>query len=215
MTAYRVRPGSAPSPSPACTPCWRDADVIVDAKTRFKALVDGATLPPAERQAVLSIVAINADSATWDQLHTLAKAAKTDLEKREYYSLLGRARDEVLAKQALTLALSGEPAPTTAPGIIRAVGGLHPALALAFVDTEWAKVSPLLDPSAQGSYAPGIVAGAADPALIAALERFAQSHIAPTGRGGFPKVEATIAYNAKVRMDRLPQVDAWLAQMGR
>jgi aminopeptidase N len=192
-----------------------DADVIADAKTRFKALAGGATLPPAERQAVLSIVAINADAATWDQLHTLAKAAKTDLEKREYYNLLGRVRDEALAKQALALALSGEPAPTTAPGIIRAVGGLHPALALAFIDANWAKVSPLLDPSSLGSYAPGIVAGAADPALIAALDRFAQAHIAPTGRGDFAKVEATLAYNAKVRAERLPQVDAWLAQAGR
>jgi aminopeptidase N len=191
-----------------------DASVIAQAKTRFQALVGGATLQPTEREAVLSIVAVNADPAIWDQLHTLARNAKTDLEKREYYELLGSARDEALAHRALALALSAEPAPTTAPGIISRVSRLHPALALQFVDTNWAKVSPLLDTSAQGSYAPRLVSGSADPALIGALARFGDAHLTASARGDFTKADAAITYNAEIRAKRLPEADRWLAVHG-
>jgi len=191
-----------------------DAEVIAQAKARFQALVGGTTLQPTEREAVLSIVAVNADPATWDQIHSLARDAKTDLEKREYYELLGAARDEALAKRALALALSGEPAPTTAPGIISSVSRLHPALALQFVDTNWATVSPLLDSAARGEYAPRLVSGAADPALIDALDRFGDAHLTPSALGDFPKVEASIRYNAVSRAKRLPEVDRWLAAHG-
>jgi aminopeptidase N len=191
-----------------------DAHVIAEAKTRFQALVGGATLQPTEREAVLSIVATNADPATWDQIHTLAREAKTDLEKREYYELLGDARDEGLANRALALALSDEPAPTTAPGIISSVSRLHPALALQFVDTNWAKVAPLLDSAARGEYAPRLVSGSSDPALITALDRFGDAHLTASARGDFPKVEATITYNAESRTKRLPEVDRWLAAHG-
>jgi aminopeptidase N len=191
-----------------------DAEVIAQAKTRFQALVGGATLQPTEREAVLSIVAVNADPAIWDQLHTLARNAKTDLETRTYYDLLGAARDEALARRALALALSGEPAPTTAPGMISSVSRRHPALALQFIDANWAKVSPLLDSSAQGSYAPRLVSGSADPALIGALARFGDAHLTASARGDFTKAGAAIVYNAKIRSERLPEVDRWLAARG-
>jgi aminopeptidase N len=191
-----------------------DPQVIAEAKTRFQALVGGAMLQPTEREAVLSIIASAADPAIWDQIHTLARDAKTDLEKREYYDLLGSARDEALAKRALALALSGEPAPTTAPGIISSVSRRHPALALEFVDTNWAKVAPLLDSAARGEYAPRLVAGGADPALIAALNRFGDAHLTANARGEFKKAEASITYNAEIRSQRLPEVDRWLAAHG-
>jgi aminopeptidase N len=191
-----------------------DPSVIAEAKTRFQALVGGATLQPTAREAVLRIIAINADPAIWDQLHRLARNAKTDLEKREYYELLGAAQEEALAKRALALALSGEPAPTTAPGIINSVSRRHPALALQFVDANWAKVSPLLDSSAQGSYAPRLVSGSADPALIGALARFGDAHLTASARGGFTKAGATITDNAEIRSLRLPEVDRWLATHG-
>jgi aminopeptidase N len=191
-----------------------DAEVIAQAKTRFQALVGGATLQPTEREAVLSIVAVNADPAIWDQIHTLARNAKTDLETRTYYDLLGAARDEALARRALDLALSGEPAPTTAPGVISSVSRRHPALALQFIDANWAKVSPLLDSSAQGSYAPRLVSGSAEPQLIGALERFGDAHLTASARGDFTKAEAAITYNAEIRSLRLPEVDRWLAAHG-
>jgi aminopeptidase N len=188
-----------------------DDRVIVEARARFAKLVAGQTLAPAERQAALGIVAVNADAATWDQIHALAKTAQSNLAKREYYELLGDARNETLARRALGLALSGEPAPTTAPGMISAVARLHPALALKFVSDRWAQIGPMLDSSARGAYAPRLVRGAADLALAQALQSFGAAHLSPDARGDFPKAVATIAYNAKVRAERLPDVDRWLA----
>jgi aminopeptidase N len=191
-----------------------DPKVIADAKTRFKALVGGATLQPGERQAVLSIVALNADPTTWDQIHSLARHATSDQEKRDLYHLLGAAEDETLAKRALDLALSGEPAPTTAPGIISTVSRRHPALALQVVDANWDKVSALLDASARGTYAPRLVEGSADPSLIAALERFGDAHLSASARGGFARAIAAVSDNAEMRSKRLPGVDAWLEAHG-
>jgi aminopeptidase N len=217
---WEAKPGEAPNTellrsSVLATLGWLgDPSVIADAKARFQALVGGAKLQPTEREAVLRIVAVNADPAIWDQLHTLAGNAKTDLEKREYYELLGAARNEALARRALALALSAEPAPTTAPGIISSVSRLHPALALQFVDTNWAQVSPLLDSAARGEYAPRLVSGSADPALIGALARFGDAHLTASAKGDFAKADAAITYNAEIRTKRLPEVDRWLAAHG-
>ena len=191
-----------------------DPAVVAEAKTRFAALRGGAKLDPSVREAVLSIVSRNADAATWDQIHALARSAHSDLEKREYYDLLGYARDETLARRALDLALSGEPAPTTAPGIISAVSARHPALALAFVDAHWNKVAPLLDSSARDSYAPRLASRASDLTVADALNRFADAHIPATARGEVTKAVAQIRYSAQVRKQRLPEVDRWLAEHG-
>ena len=217
---WESRPGEAPNTESLRSSVLEtlgrlgDSSVIADAKTRFQALVGGATLQPTERQAVLSIVAVNADPAIWDQIHSLARHEKSDQEKRNLYDLLGDARDETLARRALALALSGEPAPTTAPGVISSVSRRHPTLALQFVDANWDRVSDLLDTSARGDYAPRLVDGSADPSLIAALERFGGAHLTASARGGFAKAEGAITYNAEIRTKRLPEVDRWLAAHG-
>ncbi|MGC1302094.1 MAG: M1 family metallopeptidase, partial [Caulobacteraceae bacterium] len=122
-----------------------DPQVVAEAHRRFDALMRGEPLDPAIRRAVLSIVGFNADAATWERIHQLARKASTSLEKTELYTLLGRAQDPALAQRALDLSVSGETEPTTAPGIISAVSAAHPKLALDFADTHWAQVEPLLD----------------------------------------------------------------------
>jgi aminopeptidase N len=191
-----------------------DEAVIAEAKRRFASLVAGQTLKPSERKAVLAVIGINADQALWDQIHNLAKHAKTDLEKREYYDLLGHAADAQLAEKALTLALSGEPAPTTAPDIIHAASVLHAAMVLKFVDAHWTKLAALIDTSAAGSFAPSLVMHANDPAVAVALDQFGEAHLAPTARGDIPKAKAAITLNAEIRSSRLPDADKWLTQHG-
>ena len=188
-----------------------DPAVVAEARRRFAALADGRRLDPAVRRAVLSITATNADAQTWETLHRLARTASSQLEKSDYYSLLGRARDPALAERALALALSGEPEPTAAPGIISSVSRLHPALALDFVTAHWEQVAPLLDSSARVSYVTRLAQGGNDAALSGTLDRFAATHIPATARQDVNKAKAQIAYHVNVRTQRLPEVDRWLA----
>ena len=192
-----------------------DAAVAAEALARFQTLIKGGSLDPSVRRAVLSIVAANADAATWDRIHQLARTAPSQLQKTEYYSLLGRVRDPALAQRALDLSLSGETEPTTAPGIISDVSVYHPKLALDFTAANWVKVAPLLDSSARVSYVTHLVSGASDLAVADDLDAFARTNIPVTARGDVKKARAQIEYAAQVRSRRLPEADRWLAQAGR
>jgi aminopeptidase N len=88
---------------------WGDRATIAEAKKRFAGFVaDRKSISPDEQPAVLSIVAINADQATFDQLHAIAKSAQNETEIQRYYSALMSVRDPKLAQEALTIALSPE-----------------------------------------------------------------------------------------------------------
>ena len=88
---------------------WGDQDVVADARKRFAAFVaDRASLAPDEQAAVLTVVAQNADAATFEQLHAVARGAKNETEVRRFYPILMRVRDPQLAEQAARIALSPE-----------------------------------------------------------------------------------------------------------
>ncbi|MHB8286414.1 MAG: ERAP1-like C-terminal domain-containing protein, partial [Caulobacteraceae bacterium] len=188
-----------------------DPAVVAEGRRRFAILAAGGALDPAVRKWVLSAAALDADDATWDALHRLARTAPSHLEKTQYYQLLGRARDPALAQRALQLALSGESEPTTAPAIISSVSFLHPKLAFDFVVAHWDQVSPLLDSDGRTSFPARLVRGASDLTLADDLDRFADAHIAATNRQDVRKARAQIAYHAGIRQARLPEIDRWLA----
>jgi hypothetical protein len=192
-----------------------DPAVLAEARARFNRYVaDPASLNAASRHTVLRIVAANADAAAWDQLHAMAKTAKSQLERQELYNLLGAAEDEALAQRALDLAVSGEPPATSVPGMVRSVSGRHPRLAFDFAVAHWDLIANLLEPSTQSGYMPRLIGNASDLALIAKLDAFAKDHIPADARQDVMKSEANVRYLAKVRTDRLPEVDRWLASHG-
>jgi len=88
---------------------WGDQGVIDEARNRFAAFVtDHAAIAPDDQAAILSVVARYCDSATFEQLHALARAARDESELRRFYSALMSVRDPLLAEQAVRLALSSE-----------------------------------------------------------------------------------------------------------
>ncbi len=192
-----------------------DPAVIAEARARFAAyLKDPSGIAPDTRRSMLAIVARHADAATWEQIHTLAKAAKSTLAKEELYHLLGRARDRTLAQKALDLALTSEAVVTTRPGIVRSVGANFPELAFDFVAAHLDAVDSWLEADSRDQYPQEIAANAHDTQMIAKLNAFSDAHIPVTARGDTVKADSAIAYNAQVRTTRLPDVDRWLAARG-
>ncbi len=189
-----------------------DPATVAEAHNRFEAFIsDPTSLNAAGRRTVLAIVAQHANPADWERLHGLAKTARSELERSEYYSLLGRADDPALVRRALELSLSGEPPATTAPAIIQSVSRHHQALALDFVAANWAKISALLEPDSRATFAPRLVIGGADRILADKLNAFADSNIPANARQDVRKALASITYLAAVREARLPEVDRWIA----
>ncbi len=192
-----------------------DPGVIAEARKRFAAYVrDPSHMTPETRRSMLSIVALHATSAEWEQLHALAKHEKSTLAKHELYDFLGTARDKALAQRALDLALTDEAVVTTRPDIIAEVGVRYPELAFDFVGAHLALVNSWLEADSRNQYAANIAANSHDAAMIGKLKAFAEAHIPETARGSAVKAESAIALAVQVRTKRLPDVDRWLGVHG-
>jgi len=167
-------------------------------------------VPGGLKQTWLGIVAANADAATWDQLHAMARNASSATERQNLYSLLGATKDEALARRALDLALTDEPGKTVSAGIIGAVAGRHPDLALDFVLAHWAEVQKFVDLSAQSRFIGRLASGSHNEATIARLESYAQANIAASDRKPIDQAITII----RVRLANEPRITsearAWL-----
>jgi aminopeptidase N len=164
----------------------------------------------AQRNIVLGIVATNADGATWDKLHALARAARTELEKRDYYRLLGVAEDPQVAQRALDLAMTQEAAVTLRPLIPDSVARDHPELAANFAIAHWDAIAPLLESDSKSQYVPGLAGGSGDPDMITRLNEFAAGHIPASARGSLEMAIARIRYNVQIGT-HLADIDRWIA----
>ncbi|MDB5754162.1 MAG: aminopeptidase [Massilia sp.] len=111
---------------------WGDQEIVAEARERFTGFVAGRnSISPDDQSMILTIVAQNADAATFEQLHAIAKAAKNETEVRRFYPLLMRVRDPQLAARAAAIALSPEIPPQAdvlRMGLVFALNGEHPQL---------------------------------------------------------------------------------------
>jgi aminopeptidase N len=188
-----------------------DAAVIAEARRRFAAyLVNPDTLSGSTRQTVLNIVASNADPTTWEQIHSLAKAANSPTDKSRLYALLGASHDLVLADKALALALSDEPPATVGPVIIKSVSKVFPGHALDFALANRVAIEGMVGPNMRWRFFAQLAQSARDVATAEKLAAYAEAYVPVTARGDVTKAIASIRYSAKIISDRLPHVDSWI-----
>ena len=190
-----------------------DPAVIAEARRRHAARVsDPAAMPAALRRTILGVVAQHADSATWDQLHAEAQAEKTPLIRNQLYDLLASSDDTALAQRALALALTDEPGLTNSPAMISRVARAHPDLAFDFALAHIDQVNQRIDASSRSRYFPRLAAASGEAAMLGKLDAYAKAHLAATARGDADTSIADIEYRIKVRAQRLPAIDTWLAK---
>ena len=187
--------------------------VIAEARRRYAASEQDPTAMPAPlRRTILGVVAQHADAATWEQLHAKAQQEKTPLVKNQLYDLLASTDDPALAQRALALALTDEPGVTNSPAMISRVSRSHPELAFDFALAHLEQVNARIDASSRSRYFPRLAAGSAQPDMIAKLEAYAKANLPASARGDADSSVAGIKYRIKLRAERLPAVDAWLAK---
>jgi aminopeptidase N len=193
-----------------------DEAVIAEAKRRFEAYrADPASLSSSARRTVLDIVAHHADATIWDELHAMAQSAKTELEREEYYDDLAVADDDALTQKALDLAFAAETPETTGPSMIRNVAALRPELAFNFATSHLTELNKRLEPDSRNQYMPGLVMSAHDLAVIEKLKAWAAEHIPASAQGSVVKAESAVRYTVKLRSERVPDIDRWIAAHNR
>jgi aminopeptidase N len=192
-----------------------DPAVVDEARRRFRAFQeDPASLQGPIRLAVLRITAAHADSATYEALRSIARQTAAFVQKQQLYEALAYARDPALARETLALSLTDEPPSQLRPLLIQGVAsnGQRPDLAWNFLVANFDAIAAGLD-SGQRNELPATVASRfADASSALELREFAAHHIPADARAEADKAAAMIELRAKVRAERLPEVDGWLAE---
>ncbi len=190
-----------------------DTGVIAEARRRYAAMdKDPEAVPGQLRKTILAVVAQHADAATWDGLRARARAETTPLLKSNLYVLLAIARDKALAQRALDLALTDEPGLTSSASMIGAVAGRYPDLAFDFALANQDKMNQRIDATSRSRYYARLAYGSSDPAMVGKLNAYAGANLAASARGDVEASVAAIQDRIKVKEQRLPEIDAWLAK---
>jgi aminopeptidase N len=189
-----------------------DKSLLAEARARFLAAPrDPSRLPAAIARPVLTVTALSADRATWQEIRARAKAELDPLEKQRLYVALGMARDPQLARDALALALGGEPPPMVAPGIISAVANRHPAMAFDFAVTHEEAVLALVESSSRWSYIPQLARTGSEPALAARVREYAEQRVPESARKDAAEAIAEIERRARSNAHSRPELEAWVS----
>jgi aminopeptidase N len=190
-----------------------DASVIAEANRRFAAdKTDPAAIPGPLRKAILSVVAQNADAATWDALHAQAQGEKSPLIRQQLYTLLAAAQDEALASKALELALTPEPGETLSSTMISKVAANHPDMTFDWAVAHKDAVNGKVDSSSRTRFIPGLGAGSSNPAMAAKIRAYAAANLAEGSRKDAEKSAASVTNRVQIRQNRLPAITAWVAK---
>jgi aminopeptidase N len=189
-----------------------DAATIGEARRRYAAMgSDPEAVPVPLRKVILTVVAQHADAATWDKLRGAAVAEKTPLVKDHLYEMLASTKDMSLAGRALDLALTDEPGTTNSAAMVARVAEHHPDLAFDYAIKHIDKINERVDTTSRSRYFPRLATSSGDPAMIGKLNAYAGANLAPTSRRDVDTAIAAIRDRIKVRTERLPELDAWLA----
>jgi aminopeptidase N len=190
-----------------------DQATIDEARRRYAAMgTDPSAVPGALRKTIMAVVAEHADAAGWEALRRAAQAEKSPMIKDAMYGLLASSDDRALAERALALALSDEPGTTNGAAMIANVSRTHPELAFDFALANIKAVNERVDATSRSRYVPGLAGNATTPAMIEKVRAYAEAHIAPEARRDADTAIAGIKDRIKVRSERLPEIDGWLAQ---
>jgi hypothetical protein len=189
----------------------KDPAVLAEAGRLFTAWqANSNAIPGSLKTTWLSVIARNADEATWNAIHAKAQAATSFAERNSLYELLGATENDSLARRALDLALTEEPGKTTRSGIISTVARRHPRMAVDFVLAHLGEVNRLIDISGRSQFMERLAGGSADPTLLETLPGYAAANLAPADRKPVEQAIDRIRFEAGKLPRERSEVTAWL-----
>ncbi|MEO6742698.1 MAG: M1 family metallopeptidase [Chthoniobacteraceae bacterium] len=188
--------------------------VRTEARRRFEAFMTRPeSLAGDLRGAVLTLAGQDADSATWDRIHELAKRT-TDTEQKDLlYSALASVRDGALCDRTLALALGDELPARQAAGMVRRVasGGEQPERAWHFAKANLPALLARVSEFESNRIVPHIFANFTDEKRAAELETFAEENLPPRASRAVALATDEIRFQSEFRTRALREAAAWIA----
>ena len=194
-----------------------DEGVLAEARRRFAAFQrNPASLRPGLRDAVVHLVGLTADRATYDTLLSLARGSTNSTERERYYSAAAGARDPALARATLDLTLTDGVPSDLVSDVIHAVAspGEHADLAWAFLQQNFETLASKQGAWFRNYFVSDFMRNFSDPARAAELASFAPVHETSGGRTAAARAEAAIRFDAEFKARVLPAIDEWAKRRG-
>jgi aminopeptidase N len=191
-----------------------EPDVLREARNRFETfMVRPESLAGDLRGAVLTLAGQDADAATWDRIHELAKRT-TDTEQKDLlYSALASTRDEALSTRMLAIALTDELPARQAAGIPGRVAGSseQPERAWDFAKANLPALLARMSDFDANRFVPRIFTNFSDTKRAAELEAFAATNLPSQAARAIALATDEIRFKAEFRTRALHEVAAWIA----
>ena len=166
-----------------------------------------------DRRTALTVVAGQADTATFDALLAQAKAERDPLVKQHFFEALAEVQDPILARRMVEIAFGGDPPAGAGPYLLGSLAQNHPDLtwdgALAHIkDPKLA-----LESTMRWRLAIFIASRSALPARMEAVKVYEQSVPVPARRP-FSGAIASIRQNQHIQEKAIPEITRWVAAHG-
>ncbi|ANP44984.1 M1 family metallopeptidase [Candidatus Viadribacter manganicus] len=189
-----------------------EPSVVEEARRRVHAAqTNPAALPGAIRTATRGVYARNANEADYAALVAQARATTDFVEQRRLWRAVASVQDSALAQRTLALTLGDEIPRLIRTTVLSDVASNHPRLGWDFLVANRAAIETMLDPLTRLEFPTNIAAYSSDPGMIAELDRYAANF--PEGaRESVLAAQARIRLQAETIRDRMPAVEAWVAQ---
>jgi aminopeptidase N len=165
-----------------------------------------------QRRTALTIVAKNADAATFEALLSQARATMDPLERGRLLQALAGVADPRLIARLVDVALSADAPSGMAPSLLTAASVDNP-------DAVWAALSPHfddtnlpIDEQSRAEVIPGLAGGSSQPDRMAGIRRYADQHLPADTRQEVEAAVASIRLNIRTRELAIPQIDDWIAK---
>jgi aminopeptidase N len=173
---------------------------------------DPTAIPPGIRLAILRVYAASATPAEWETLLAMTRAEQNPVVRNGYVTLLGNARDPMLAKRAIDLVKTDEFSAPQRASLLRSIANRHPDLAFDFAASNVAMVDTFNEQSSRPRYIVGLATASNDPAMPGKIRAFADANLPVQARESATRTINTIEVR-RATMKRLqPAVATWLAQ---
>jgi aminopeptidase N len=191
-----------------------DRATVAECTQRFAAyLANPASLPGNVRGAVFDVVGRYATAETYEQLHTLARAAKTTEEKRRAYGGMQAALDSALAAKTLALTLGDEMSATEASRNVAAVAfNEHADLAWDFTKVHTDELFKRTTFFGRNTFLPSIAGASSEAARAAELEDLVRQKLPVDALAEAAKGADLIRLRAGLKKRELPAIDAWIKE---
>ena len=193
---------------------YGDRTVVEECTRRFQAyLANPASLAGNLRAPVLATVGRYATRETYDQLHQLARSAKTTEEKRRAYAGMQAALDPALAGATLELTLGTEMSTTESARNVAAVSANeHADLSWDFTRAHTEELLKRTTFFGRNVYLPGIARASTDARRASELEELVRQKLPADALAEAAKGADVIRLYAAVKKRELPAIDAWVKE---